>query len=96
METLNDEVKKLLLTKREVVEEINRHLWIESEKVGANIGFEKAAEDWLKNFAVVWIRYHMPDYKTAPSASETSPVPPKNKSKTPRIKKRSARSYYTV
>ena len=38
---------KHLLKNRKVVEEINRHLWIESEKAGYDIGFEKAAEDWL-------------------------------------------------
>ena len=38
---------KELLKDRRVVEEINRHLWIESEKAGYDIGFDKAASDWL-------------------------------------------------
>lgn len=49
--------KELLKDKR-VVEEINRHLWIESEKAGYDIGFERAAEDWLKRFSGEWIKYH--------------------------------------
>ena len=52
------DVKKLL-DNREVVQEINRHLWIESEKVGHNIGFEQAAADWIKRFSSAWVEYHM-------------------------------------
>ena len=29
------------------VEEINKHKWIESEKAGYDIGFEKALVDWI-------------------------------------------------
>ena len=50
--------KELLKDKR-VIEEINRHLWIESEKAGYDIGFEKAAEDWLKRFSGEWIKYNV-------------------------------------
>jgi hypothetical protein len=50
--------KELLKDKR-VIEEINRHLWIESEKAGHDIGFERAAEDWLKRFSAEWVKYHM-------------------------------------
>lgn len=58
MENIN--VEKLLSDKR-VVEEINRHLWIQSEKAGYDIGFEQAKEDWLKNFSKAWMQYHMPE-----------------------------------
>lgn len=47
-----------LLKDKRVAEEIHRHLWIESEKAGYDIGFEKAAEDWLKRFSGEWVRYH--------------------------------------
>ena len=50
-----------LLSDKRVIEEIHRHLWIESEKAGYDIGFEKASEDWLKNFAPAWMEYHMPE-----------------------------------
>ena len=49
-----------LLKKREVVEEINRHKWLESERAGYDIGFEKATEDWLNRFAAAWVNYHLP------------------------------------
>ena len=51
------EAKKLLRNKK-VIEEINRHKWLESEIAGYDIGFEAAAENWLKNHAAVWIAYH--------------------------------------
>ncbi|MBU4333612.1 MAG: hypothetical protein KKD07_04130, partial [Candidatus Omnitrophica bacterium] len=53
--------KKELLKNRKVVEEINRHLWIESEKAGSDISFETASEDWLKKFSKAWMEYHMQD-----------------------------------
>ena len=59
------DAKKLLRNKK-VIQEINRHKWLESEIAGYDIGFEAAAEDWLKNYAVAWVRYHM---------SSKSPVP---------------------
>ena len=52
---------KELLKKREVLAEIDRHKWFASEKAGYDIGFEAAAEDWLKHFAEAWLAYHMPD-----------------------------------
>ena len=45
------------------MEEINRHLWIESEKVGHDIGFENAARDWMSRFSQVWMEYHNPELK---------------------------------
>ena len=51
--------KKLLKDKR-VIEEINRHRWIESEKAGHDIGFETAATEWLEKFSKAWMQYHMP------------------------------------
>ena len=52
-----------LLKDRRVVEEINRHLWIESEKAGCDIGFENAATEWLTHFSKAWMDYHMPNSK---------------------------------
>jgi len=46
-----------LLKNRLVQEEIARHRWIESEKAGFDIGFERAAEDWIHQFAEAWIRH---------------------------------------
>ena len=54
------DLEKLLSDKR-VIAEIERHLWIESEKAGENIGYEKAQEDWLERFSRAWMEYHMPE-----------------------------------
>lgn len=50
-----------LLKDQRVIEEIKRHLWIESEKAGHDIGFDKAAEDWLARFSAGWVKHYMPD-----------------------------------
>ena len=47
-----------LLQNKKVIEEINRHLWIESEKAGHDIGFENAAKDWLEKYSKAWMDYH--------------------------------------
>lgn len=52
-----------LLKDPRVIEEIHRHLWIESEKAGYDIGFERAAQDWLTKYAAEWMKYHMPEKK---------------------------------
>ena len=56
---IND-LRELLHDKR-VIEEINRHLWIESQKAGQNIGIERATDEWLQLYAVGWMKYHMPE-----------------------------------
>lgn len=68
---------KDLLRNKKVVEEINRHLWIESEKAGYDIGFEQAAVDWLENFSKAWMNYHMPQ-KPAKSSGASSKKAAKN------------------
>jgi len=35
-------------------EEILRHKWIESEKVGSDIGFERALLDWIRKHRDQW------------------------------------------
>ena len=35
-------------------EEILRHKWIESEKAGADIGFERALLDWIRKHRDYW------------------------------------------
>jgi hypothetical protein len=54
--------RKLLKDKR-VIGEINRHKWLESEIAGYDIGYEKAAEDWIENYADAWVTYHDPQLK---------------------------------
>jgi len=64
---MTSEVREKLLKNKKVLEEISRHRWIESEKTGQDIGFDKAATDWLENFSQAWMQYHMPK-KKRPSA----------------------------
>ncbi len=35
-------------------EEINKYKWIESEKAGRDIGWERAAEEWMRNCFPKW------------------------------------------
>jgi len=52
-----------LLEDQKVIEEVTRHQWIESEKAGFNIGYDKASKDWLEKFSKAWMKYHMPKPK---------------------------------
>lgn len=51
-----DLVKNSVLYKEFLAErdEILRHKWIESEKTGADIGFEKALLDWIIKYRSAW------------------------------------------
>ena len=49
-----------LLQVKEVVEEINRHKWLQSEMAGYDIGFDKATDDWFERYASAWLAYNMP------------------------------------
>lgn len=50
-----------LLKDRRVLEEINKHLWIESQKAGYSIGLERATDEWLRLYAAEWMKYHHPE-----------------------------------
>jgi len=41
-------------------EEILKHKWIESEKAGYDIGFERALTDWIVNHRAKWRRTRQP------------------------------------
>ena len=53
-----DLVKNSLLYKEYLAErdEILRHKWIESEKAGCDIDFERAWMDWIVNYRSVWLQ----------------------------------------
>ena len=55
---IND-LKELFKDKR-VIEEINKHLWIESQKAGYSIGIERATDEWLRLYAEGWLKYNKP------------------------------------
>jgi len=73
-----------LVKDKRVVEEINRHLWIESEKAGHDIGFDQAKVDWLENFSKSWMQYYMPEKKSSPQRNLATSQ--KSTSKTSRAK----------
>ena len=68
---MNIDAKKLLRNKK-VIAEINRHKWLESEIAGFDIGFEAAAESWLKNHAEAWVEYS--SKTSAIKSSKAAPV----------------------
>ena len=39
---------------RDILREIERHKWLESEKAGRDIGGNKAALDWLERHYELW------------------------------------------
>jgi hypothetical protein len=82
-----EDVRDLLKDKR-VIEEINRHLWIESQKAGYSIGIERATDEWLRLYALGWMKYHMPDKYKAFQA--------KNKKEKERRKKEKGKTTKTV
>ncbi|MDO8580509.1 MAG: hypothetical protein Q7S13_03420 [Candidatus Omnitrophota bacterium] len=53
-------IEEEFLEDNRVIEEIKRHLWIESEKAGHDIGFDKAKQDWFEKFAKAWMEGHLP------------------------------------
>ena len=49
--------------------EILKHKWIESEKAGEDIGFEKALLDWIVKHRSNWRERRMKEARTEKSAS---------------------------
>ncbi len=68
---ITSNTEKLLKDER-VIAEINKHKWFESEKAGYDIGFERAARDWLNRYADSWMRKNMPEKKYAAEAETVS------------------------
>ena len=95
-----------LLKNPDVVREIHRHLWLESEKAGYDIGLVWAAEDWINQYAQSWIDRHMPgqeiptqttSFKSPPAKAPKEPQQSTEKNGSPaKIKKRRAKSYINL
>jgi hypothetical protein len=62
----NSTLYKEFLAERE---EILKHKWIESEKAGNDIGFEKALLDWIVKHRSNWRSKRMKEARTEPAAS---------------------------
>jgi hypothetical protein len=50
-------------------EEILKHKWIESEKAGSDIGFEKALLDWIVKYRSNWRNKRMKESRAEPTAA---------------------------
>jgi hypothetical protein len=50
-------------------EEILKHKWIESEKAGSDIGFEKALLDWIVKHRSNWRERRIKEARTEKAAS---------------------------
>ncbi len=44
-------------------EEVLKHKWIESEKAGRDIGFERALTDWLIKHRSTWRKSRQPEHQ---------------------------------
>lgn len=51
-------INPALLKDREILNEINKHKWLASEKEGADIGFERAAREWIDNYSKQYLAKH--------------------------------------
>jgi hypothetical protein len=47
-----------LLKDKDIVNEINRHKWFESEKLGYDIGFERASREWINVYSKQYLTQH--------------------------------------
>ena len=55
---MTDIIHSELLKDKEVLVEIDRYKWLESEKAGYDIGLEKASRQWLELNASTWLARH--------------------------------------
>jgi hypothetical protein len=54
MEQRHEDIDSLATVIRSQREEIQKYRWIESEKVGCDIGFERAEQEWRRQHARGW------------------------------------------
>ncbi len=44
----------------QIIQEIHRHKWLESEKMGYDVGSNSAATDWISTYYDVWLEEIQP------------------------------------
>ena len=47
-----------LLKDKDILSEINRYKWLESEKLGTDIGFERASREWINSCSSQYFSQH--------------------------------------
>ena len=55
MAAINNSV---LLQDKDIVSEINKYKWLESERLGQDIGFERASKEWINSYAEKYFIRH--------------------------------------
>jgi hypothetical protein len=50
-----------LLDDFRVIEEIERYKWIESERLGRDIGEKQASLEWIRSYGCHWLKIHKRD-----------------------------------
>lgn len=61
-------------------EEILKHKWLESERLGYDIGFERALLDWIRKHREGWRAARRQQAPAPGSATPFATVPPEKKS----------------
>lgn len=61
-----------LLKDKDIVQEINRYKWYESEKLGMDIGFEQASREWIHKYSKPYLKARV--NQTTMLWLKTSPV----------------------
>ena len=49
-------MRNALMKDPEVIQEVNRYKWIESERLGTDVGFDAAVAIWLDLHADQWVK----------------------------------------
>jgi len=47
-----------LVKDNDILNEINRYKWLESEKAGTDIGFERASREWINTYSTKYLTQH--------------------------------------
>ena len=47
-----------MLKDKDIITEINRYKWLESEKLKTDIGFERASREWIQNCSNEYLTKH--------------------------------------
>lgn len=84
---MDSPIRKKILKDKRVKDEIQRHLWIESEKAGVDKGIEWAKLDWLEKFSKAWMDYHLPQQHHPSNKSSAQETGSRKKARSSKIRK---------
>ena len=51
-------INSVLLQDKDILSEINKYKWYESEKAREDIGFEKASREWINRYSKQYLASH--------------------------------------